>query len=80
MSYGPAIIGMTDNFDPGYDDQKFNVVFTKLDVENPSVENPATWSEAVRLLQLCHARSGMIAGNVLRGGPIEFFDGPWEYR
>ena len=78
VSYGPAIIGMTDNFDPGYDDLKFNVVFTKLDVENPAVNNPGTWSEAVRLLRLCHARSGVIAGNVLRGGPIEFFDGPWQ--
>ena len=56
VSYGPAIIGMADNFDPGYDEQKFNVVFTKLDVENPAVENPGTWSEAIRLLRLCHAQ------------------------
>ena len=69
---------MTDNLDPGYDDQKVNVVFTRLDLEIPAVENPRGWVEAMRLMRLAHARSGVIAENVLRGGPIEFFDGPWQ--
>ena len=32
----------------------------------------------MRLIRLTNARGGMIAGNILRGGPIEFFDGPWQ--
>jgi hypothetical protein len=78
VSYGPAIIGMTDNLEPGYDIRKVNVVFSRLDLEGPAVENPGGWVDAVRLMRLCHARSGAIAENVLRGGPIEFFDGPWQ--
>jgi hypothetical protein len=78
VSFGPAVIGMTDNFDPGYDETKVNVVFTGLDLEHPTVENPAGWVEAVRLMRLIHVRSGVIARNTLRGGVIEFFDGPWE--
>ena len=69
---------MTDNLDPGYDEPKVNVVFTRLDLESPAVENPAGWIEAVRLMRLVHAQSGVIAENVLRGGTIEFFDGPWQ--
>ncbi len=29
-------------------------------------------------MRLQHAQSGELIGNVLRGGPIEFFDGPWQ--
>ncbi len=29
-------------------------------------------------MRLCHVRSGAIAENILRGGPIEFFEGPWQ--
>ncbi len=78
VSYGPAVIGMTDNLDPGYDEYKLNVVFTGLDLEHPAVENPKGWIEAIRLMRLVHAQSGVIAKNVLRGGTIEFFDGPWQ--
>ncbi len=78
ISYGPAIIGMTDDHDPGYDEYKVNVVFRRLDLDTPAVENPAGWVEAVRLMRLCHVTSGVIAENTLRGGPIELFDGPWQ--
>jgi hypothetical protein len=78
VSYGAAIVGMTDSLDPGYDEPKVNVVFRRLDLECPAVENPGGWVEAIRLLRLVHLRSGTIAENVFRGGPIEFFEGPWQ--
>jgi hypothetical protein len=78
VSWGPAVIGMTDNLDQGHDDLKVNIVFKRLDVEIPPVPNSAGWSEALRLMRLMRAKSGVIEGNVLRGGPIEFFEGPWQ--
>ena len=78
ISWGPAVIGMTDSLEPGYNDPKFNVVFTRLDLEIPPVADQRGWVEAVRLMRLIGARSGVIAGNTLRGGPIEFFQGPWR--
>src|SRR5262249_50305291 len=64
--------------DRGHDDLKVNVAFTRLDLEIPPLENRGGWVEATRLIRLIRARSGVIAGNRLRGGPIEFFDGPWQ--
>lgn len=78
ISWGPAVIGMTDSLEPHYDDPKFNVVFTRLDLEIPPVADRRGWAEAVRLMRLIGAKSGTIAGNTLRGGPIEFFEGPWQ--
>ena len=78
VEYGPALIGMTDNFDQGHDDPKFNVVFRHLDLEIPASENPAGWVDSLGLMRLKRARSGVIEGNILRGGMIEFFDGPWR--
>ncbi len=78
VSYGPAIVGMTDNLEPGYDESKVNVVFTGLDLEQPDSENPSGRIVAIGLMRLVHAQSGVIAKNVLRGGTIEFFDGPWQ--
>jgi hypothetical protein len=85
VSYGPAVIGMTDNTEPGYNELKSGVVFRKLDLEIPPAEDPSKWAEALRLIRLVGASSGAIVGNRLRGGPIEFFHGPWhvidnEYR
>jgi hypothetical protein len=78
VSFGPAVIGMTDNFDHGHDDLKVNVAFTRLDLEIPPAEKREGWVEAMRLIRLIRAQSGAITGNTLRGGPIEFFDGPWQ--
>ncbi|WP_165220721.1 hypothetical protein [Aquisphaera insulae] len=78
VSYGPAVIGTTDNRDQGRDAPKFNVSLTRLDLESPAADEPSKWAEAIRLVRLTGARSGMIAGNTLRGGSIEFFDGPWQ--
>jgi hypothetical protein len=80
VSWGPAVIGMTDNLDQGHDELKVNLAFTHLDLEIPPVENRGGWVEAPRLIRLVRAEDGVIAGNILRGGPIEFFGGPWEIR
>ena len=78
VSYGPAVIGTTDSRDQGHNDLKVNVVLTRLDLEIPPAADPTKWVEAIRLVRLTNAKSGMIAGNILRGGTIEFFDGPWQ--
>ena len=78
VSYGPAVIGATDNKDQAHHEPKFNVVLTRLDLEIPPAADPSKWVEATRLIRLTNARCGMLAGNILRGGPIEFFDGPWQ--
>ncbi len=76
ISWGPAVIGMTDNFDPAGDEPKVNITITHLDIEIPPIERSGSWVEALRLMRLVHAKSGVIADNILRGGPIEFFEGP----
>ena len=78
VDYGPAVIGVTDKFDRGHDDPKFNITLTHLDLEGPAAANAAGWVEAVRLVRLNGAKSGVIEANRLRGGMIEFFDGPWR--
>ena len=70
---------VTDNFDREHNNElKANIVFTRLDLEGPPVEKTEGWVEAVRLMRLIPARNGVIAENILRGGPIEFFGGPWR--
>jgi hypothetical protein len=78
VSYGPAVIGLTDSFEPGYNDLKSNVVFRNLDLEVPPADDPSKWVEALRLYRLVGASSGAVVGNRLRGGSIEFFHGPWQ--
>jgi len=78
IAWGPAVIGMTDALDPPRDLPRVNVAFTHLDLEIPPDENQKEWVEAVRLMRLIGATSGVIAANLLRGGTIEFFAGPWR--
>ena len=79
VSWGPALIGTTDNFDQGPHEPKFNLMFKHLDLEIPVVVGATPWVDcAEALLRLGGARSGVIEGNILRGGMIEFFDGPWR--
>ena len=73
----PAVID-TDNLDPFYEKKKDHFTFTHLDLEIPPVAGRSGWVDAVHLMWLIRARNGVITGNVLRGGPIEFFDGPWR--
>jgi hypothetical protein len=77
VSYGPAVIGTTDSFDKRPDVPKRNLVFENLDLESPSARESKGWEEAIRLMRLQHAHQGRIVGNTLRGGYLEFFDGPW---
>ncbi len=78
ISWGPAVIGMTDNLDPDQDAYRPNIVLTHLDLEVSPVDNRGAWVDAVRLMRLLRASSGVITNNILRGGAIEFFEGPWR--
>ena len=59
-------------------ERKENVTITHLDVESPPVDNKNDWVESPRMMRLIGAASGKIANNVLRGGTIEFLQGPWR--
>jgi hypothetical protein len=75
VSYGPAVIGTTDDRDSGHHDPKCELVFRNLDLEGPP---PATdWEEAPRLMRLVSAASGRVENCRLRGGAIELVGGPW---
>jgi hypothetical protein len=76
VSYGPAVIGTTDNRDTSQPDARAGLVFRHLDIEAPP---PSTeWEEAPRSLRLVSAAGGEITGNTLRGGCIELSGGPWR--
>ncbi|MDR3623053.1 MAG: hypothetical protein P4L85_27115 [Paludisphaera borealis] len=77
VSYGSAVIGTTDDRDPQRHELKVGVAVTNLDLEGPAATAPSKWAEAMRLMRFTNAMSGRIEGNTLKGGPIEFFKGPW---
>ena len=77
VSWGPAVIGTTDNLDNLPDVDKPNLVFENLDLMGPPASKPNGWEEAPKLMRLLRATGGRIAGNALHGGAIEFFGGPW---
>ena len=76
VSYGPAVVGTSDNFDGVQADPKIAVVARNLDLQSPPV--PVGTVEAPRLLRLITARSGEVSGNTLKGGITEFAGGPWR--
>src|SRR5262249_25832754 len=76
-NYGPAVIGTTDNLDGRDNALKVDLALTNLDLETPPPTSPGTWEEAPRLMRLATAESGRIAGNILRGGMVDFARGPW---
>lgn len=78
VSWGPAVIGTTDNFDTVPNTLKFHLTFDRLDVEGPPSSGKGAWEEAVKLMRLNHAVGGRVTNNVLRGGVIEVFGGPWR--
>ncbi len=86
VSYGPAVIGTTDDLDqPEYRHAKVGLRIERLDVDAPPALKPTEWEEAPRLARLTDTHGGVVAKNILRGGMIEFFGGPWriednEYR
>lgn len=78
VNYGPAVIGTTDNLDEGHNNLKADVNFRRLDIEGPPQGGPANWENAVGLMRLVATTCGTIEKNVLRGGMIELFHGPWK--
>ena len=80
VSYGPAVIGTTDNLDNRPESPKPHLEFVHLDIEGPPAANPSAWEEAPKLMRLRNAPWGEIEGNDLRGGVTEMFDGPWTIR
>jgi len=79
VSYGAAVIGTTDNKDQGHNDLKVNLTLAELDLETPAAEDSSKWVEDMRLMRFTNAHGGLVTKCVLRGGPIEFFDGPWHF-
>jgi len=73
---GPAVIGTTDNTDPGPGDLKADLNFRNLDLEGPPAST--AWEETPRLLRMGRAVCGVIEGNTLKGGSIEVENGPWR--
>ena len=73
---GPAVIGATDNTDPGPGDLKADLNFRGLDLEGPPAATK--WEEAPRSIRLGHAICGSVERNILRGGSIDLEGGPWR--
>lgn len=74
---GPAVIGTTDNFDPPQRELLADIQVLGLDVQAPPSGKGKGWVAAPHLLRLRGASCGRIERNVLVGGPIEFWGGPW---
>ncbi|SIO67267.1 hypothetical protein SAMN05444166_8310 [Singulisphaera sp. GP187] len=79
VSYGPAVIGTTDNLEPARGGVKLGLTFDRLDLASPSPSGATEWEEAVRLMRLNGAQLGSVTGCTLYGGMIEFFGGPWQF-
>lgn len=75
VSYGPAVVGTTDSFDPWNADPRVDLNFLNLDLQSPPASTG--WEEAVRLFRLNSAESGVIANNRMKGGATELTNGPW---
>lgn len=78
VSWGPAVIGTTDNLDGVPPTPKVNLTFSGLDLEGPGKVGPEAWEEAPRLIRLHGAAGGKVIKNTLRGGLVHLFDGPWQ--
>jgi hypothetical protein len=78
VSWGPALIGVTEVPDNSHPDPRIGMTFTRLDLEAPPAANPGGWVEAPRTFRLVNARGGRVANNRIKGGTIELSEGPWE--
>jgi hypothetical protein len=76
ISYGPAVIGTTDNFDPNNGQPIEDVILTHLDLQAPPAAT--SWEQTPSLMRLVSAQSGVVANNTLKGGTTEFIGGPWQ--
>jgi hypothetical protein len=75
VSYGPAVIGTTDEYDPGTFDPRAGIVITGLDLQTSPAAT--SWEEAPRMIRLITATSGQVSGNTLNGGTVVAANGPW---
>ena len=82
VSYGPAVIGTTDDRDGRPAEPRHAIRLTRLDLEAPPAATapPAPWEPAPNLIRFNTAHSGRIEGNTLRGGTTLFEGGPWSIR
>jgi hypothetical protein len=76
VSYSPAVIGTTDNLDPGPVPLLEDITLTGLDLMAPPAAS--TWEPAPSLIRVVTAQNGVIQNNILKGGTTEFLGGPWQ--
>ncbi len=77
ISFGPAVIGMNDNYDVGAGGAHEDIILTHLDLQSPPAAS--SWEEAANLIRLINAQSGIVDDNTLDGGTILFSGGPWSF-
>ncbi len=77
VSYGPALIGVTDNLDVPRAGRMVNLTFRDLDMEAPLPATSNANEESPRALRLAGAAGGLVTNNRIRGGTVEFLRGPW---
>ncbi|MDX2036532.1 MAG: hypothetical protein SFX72_07765 [Isosphaeraceae bacterium] len=75
VGYGPAVIGTTDSKDP-QGPPLFGIEIAGLDLGG--VEATTEWEETINAVRLTNARCGKLEGNTIRGGAVEFWNGPWR--
>ncbi len=76
VSYGPAVIGTTDDRDKPTGRFIAGLAFTRLNVQAPPPSSK--WEETPKMLRLVGATNGVIERNELKGGMIELWGGPWR--
>ncbi len=82
VSYGPALIGATDDRDGNAGDgpPRVSLAFRKLDLEAPPAPPGTDWQPSPLAMRLVNAEGGLIEDCTIKAGPIEFFRGPWQIR
>jgi hypothetical protein len=75
VSFGPAVIGTTDNRDNVPSDGRYGIKLIRLDLQGPQANS--AWEEAVHMIRVVSASSGRIERNTMKGGAVVFGGGPW---
>jgi hypothetical protein len=75
VSFGPSVIGTTDDRDDVPKEPKFRITLARLDLQGPPAST--SWEESAHLIRVVSASSGRIEGNTLKGGSVMFEGGPW---
>lgn len=76
VSFGPAVIGTTDDRDQVPVDLKHRITLARLDLQSPPGSSP--WEEAPSMIRVISASGGRIERNTFKGGSILFAEGPWS--